>query len=196
MGSESQEPSRAWWLFLIVLVSGLPGPAASGQQGEAAAMSSVQIPDPVDPELVVVDHSEPAYAVFMAVPTDMPQEELEELRSQLGERENVELVPWKEFLEKKSRLVDSRILKDEYPGSRAREGIGEVLRRYPKTPIGLTWNGGIAMSFNDYEHAKRMYKAYRADPEAYARRKPEDPAADPVNPRAHLGPLLGWNSRG
>lgn len=156
-------------------------------------MKPVQaIPDPVDPALVVVDHSERAYAVLMAVRRDTPDDELEELRSQVATKEKVELVSWEEFLGERQRLLNSRIVKDEYPGSKAVEGIVELLRRYARTPFGLSWNGGVAITFNDYEHAKRLYKRYLEDPEAYARTRSKDPRADPLNPRSHLGSLLGW----
>ena len=150
------------------------------------------IPDPVDPALVVVDHSERVYTVLMAVRGDTPDATLEELRSQVARKEKAELVSWDGFLGTRERFLDSRILKDEYPGSKAVEGIVELLRRYPGTPVGVTWNGGVAITFKDYEHAKRLYKAYLEDPEGYARTRSKDPRADPLNPRTHLVPLLGW----
>ena len=55
-------------------------------------------------------------------------------------------MPWDEFLEKKKEFLKSRILKDEYPGSKATEGIVELLRQSPGIPWGLTWNGGIALT--------------------------------------------------
>ena len=189
----SRKPSGGWRLSLIVVASCVLRSPLFAQGPKPSGMKPVQgIPDPVDPALVVVDHSEGAYVVLIAVRRDTPEEELEELRSQVAQKEKVELVSWDEFLGERQRLLDSRILKDEYPGSKAVAGIIELLRRYARTPVGLSWNGGVAITFNDYEHAKRLYKAYLEDPEAYARTGSKDPRADPLNPRAHLGPLLGW----
>jgi hypothetical protein len=81
---------------------------------------------------------------------------------------------------------------DDYPESKVVEGIIELLRRYASTPFGLTWNGGVALTFNDYEHAKRIHKKYLSDPEEYAATRLEDPRRDPIHPKAHFAALLGW----
>jgi len=145
-----------------------------------------------DPHLVIVDKSERAYTVFRAVPRDLPDAELERLRSKVAQQKSMELVPWDEFLEKKKEFLKSRILKDEYPGSKATEGIVELLRQSPGIPWGLTWNGGIALTRLDYQHAKETYERYKDDLEEYERTRNRDPRRDPVNPKGHLGPLLGW----
>jgi hypothetical protein len=44
----------------------------------------------------------------------------------------------------------------------------------------------------DYQHAKETYKQFVANPDQYERSKNQDPRADPVNPKWHFGPLLGW----
>jgi len=90
------------------------------------------------------------------------------------------------------KYVRGRIAKDDYPGSGVVSGIVALLDKYPGGPIGLTWNGGVAITYNDYQHAKKTYQKYLADPSEYERTRTHDPRLDPVNPRGHLGPLLGW----
>jgi len=173
----------------IAMLGGMEAPRArSSKPGGLPA----HIPDPVDPPLVAIDRSETAYTVFLAVAKDASEEQLEQLRSRAAQEEAVELVTWAEFRRTRTKYLDSRIVHDDYPGSKVVEGIIELLRRYASTPFGLTWNGGVALTFNDYEHAKRIYKKYLSDPDEYAATRPKDPRRDPINPKAHFAPLLGW----
>lgn len=145
-----------------------------------------QAPPPGSPvECVLIDRSEPSYTVYMHVPAEF----VAEVRSQSAGQPGLELVPWAGFAERSAELVAARIVHDAYPGARAVEGVVALLERYPGTPIGLTWNGGIAITRNDYQFAKRSYTNHLARPGEYA---PPPPQADPVRPGAHLGPLLGW----
>lgn len=151
-----------------------------------------EIPDPVDPPLVAIDRSEKAYTVFLAVAKDASEEQLEQLRSRAAQDEAVELVTWAEFRQNRTKYLNSRIVHDDYPESRVVDGIIELLRRYASTPFGLTWNGGVALTFNDYEHAKRIYKKYLSNPDEYAATRLEDPRRDPINPKSHFAELLDW----
>jgi hypothetical protein len=148
--------------------------------------------DPVDPMLVIVDRSEPAYTVYVAVEEGTPAEELGQLRSRVAQSKDAELVTWTDFRTDRRKYIDSRILVDDYPDSKVAKGILELLRRYASTPFGLTWNGGIAVTFNDYQHAKRSYEAHLSDPGEPADRRVDDPSRDPNNPQAHFRALLGW----
>ena len=147
---------------------------------------------PVDPMLVIVDRSEPAYTVYVAVEEGTPAEELGQLRSRVAQSKDAELVTWTDFRTDRRKYIDSRILVDHYPDSKVARGILELLRRNASTPFGLTWNGGIAVTFNDYQHAKRSYEAHLSDPGEPADRRAFDPSRDPNNPQAHFRALLGW----
>jgi len=159
---------------------------------EAGAPLGQRSGDPVDPMLVIVDRSELAYTVYLAVEEDAPEEELAQLRSRVAQSEDAELVTWAAFRTDRRKYLDSRILVDDYPGSKVAEGVLELLRRYARTPFGLTWNGGIAVTFNDYQHAKRGYEAHLSDPRESADTRVDDPSRDPNNPQAHFRALLGW----
>ena len=137
---------------------------------------------------VLVDTSERAYTVFMAI----PEEKLHEVQSQVVGKQDVVLVAWSEFERKQGEQLSSRILKNEYKGSRVVDGILQLLDKYPGVPFGLTWNGGVAVTYNDYQYAKKTYATYRGSPEDYERTRVRDPRADPVKPEWHFGPLLGW----
>jgi hypothetical protein len=141
-----------------------------------------------DGSFVLIDKNEQAYTVFMVIPEDKVQE----VEARFKEGGEVILVTWHDFSDRQDEFIASRIKKDEYTGSRAVEGISALLEKYPGVPFGLTWNGGIAFTYNDYQHAKRTYNLFANDPEEYERNRIRDPRRDPVKPEWHLGPLLGW----
>ena len=137
---------------------------------------------------VLIDKSERAYTVFMAI----PEEKQQEVRLQIAEEKDVFLVEWSEFSQKKDEYISSNILKNEYQDSRVVDGILQLLKVYPEAPFGLTWNGGVAFTTMDYKYAKKTFELYRESPENYERTRVRDPRADPVKPEWHFGPLLGW----
>jgi hypothetical protein len=141
-----------------------------------------------DHALVVVDTSEKAYTVFMAISA----KDLDRVRSQTAGKQGVAIIARSKLEQEKQGYITSRILRDEYPGSGAADGILALLAKYPGTPFGLTWNGGLALTYNDYQHAKKLYEAYLKDPAEYKRTGTPHPRVDPINPKGHLGPLLGW----
>lgn len=138
---------------------------------------------------VLIDRTEQAYTVYAGI----QENKIGEVKAKLLDApQGVTLVTWETFIQNSDEYVKSQIVKDEYPESRTIAGVVELVRKFPGTPIGLTWNGGIAITYNDYQHAKRIYEQYKADPASYERSRNRDPRADPVNPKGHLGPLLGW----
>ena len=81
--------------------------------------------------------------------------------------------------------------RNDYPGIELTQGVLDLLQAYPSTPIGVTWNGGLAFTYNDYQHAKRMLEKFQQDPAAYEAERPKDRQRDPVHPLNHLDALLG-----
>lgn len=155
-----------------------------------------RIPDPVVPELVTVDGSMDAYTVFTAQPLKLSPAELGEVKAQAEHHAGVELMLWSDFLAQREELFDACMVEDDYPGSQARTGLLELLRRYPGVPFGLTWNGGIAFTFQDYQYAKRTWEIHGADPDAMSAGGTYMPDQDPLVPMVHFGPLLGWKQAG
>jgi hypothetical protein len=138
---------------------------------------------------VLIDGTDQAYTVYAAI----PGEKVEQVEAKLaGAPKEVALVEWSQFADAAGQYVGARIVRNDYPQSRTVEGVVALLRKYPGTPVGVTWNGGIAITYNDYQYAKRTYAQYKADPAAYERNRVDDPRRDPVRPEGHLGSLLGW----
>jgi hypothetical protein len=112
---------------------------------------------PSVPNLVIVDQTDNAYTVYTAIPADVLEEKLEEIKAQITQKEGVDIVSWQELQKSTDNYIKKRILKDEYPDSQVTEGIIELIKRFPGSPIGLTWNGGVAITYKDYQHAKETY---------------------------------------
>lgn len=135
-------------------------------------------------DVVFIDYSDPAYTVYAG----MPAERAEEVKRKMVGKP-VEALPFDEFSTNREKFISQKIVKDEHPNGRAVEGIVELVRKYPNTPFGLTWNGGIAFTRNDYQFAKSRFELFGKDQEEYLRTMPK---LDPVDPKNHLKPLLGW----
>ena len=82
------------------------------------------------------------------------------------------------------------VRRNDYPEVDLAAAMPQVLLRYEGTPIGITWNGGLAITGNDYRHAAKTFTAYNADPASDAARKVSDRRRDPVHPSNHLDALL------
>ncbi len=143
-------------------------------------------------KFVVVDQSEPAFIVFTGIPEDIDKEQFEKIRLKVSSRETLTMLTWQQFLESVNKYTQSVILQKDYPNIRIVDGIVCLVasKQGSGAPWGLTWNGGIALTFNDYQHARRTYESYKANPAAY--RPIQDPRRDPVNPGGHL-PFGGCN---
>ena len=165
---------------------------------DAATVPSSSIPDnggtrattPIEKtELghVIVDHAGPAFMVVMGVPAGDELEGLEQTAELLPE---VQLVPWEDFQADLDGLVTSRILKDEYDADTTVDDLVAAIQAEPSTPIGLTWNGGIAVTETDQQFAIEGHDLWTEDPDAYEAQRPERPG-DPIHPDNHLPLYLG-----
>jgi hypothetical protein len=96
------------------------------------------------------------------------------------------------FREESTTRLSGLVLKNDYPDIDLRAALLELLIRFPGKPIGITWNGGIAITANDYREAETRLSRFREDPARHERERPTDPAGDRLHPLNHLGPLLGW----
>jgi hypothetical protein len=141
--------------------------------------------------LVIIDQTENAYTVFYGLPEWMDKKEIEEIKTKIKKEKVGIVIEWEQFRQNTDTYVDSRIIRNEYGDIPVARGIVELIEKYRLTPIGLTWNGGVAITRNDYEHARETYNKFMVDYYEYERMKKES-SYDPVNPNWHLGPLLGW----
>jgi hypothetical protein len=103
-----------------------------------------------------------------------------------------ETLPWMRFREESTTRLSGLVLKNDYPDVDLRAALLELLIRFPGTPIGITWNGGFAITAGDYREAETRLSRFREDPARHERERPTDRAGDRLHPLNHLRPLLGW----
>lgn len=151
---------------------------------------TVQAADLVE---VFIDARDPAYVVFQGVADDTVPTARQEMIGYAA-LDGVSLVPWDVFRQDVEGFVTPHIMKNEYPGSRVVLGLAALLKAYPGKPFALTWNGGLAVNFMDFQHAVSTYRAYNRDANAYeqlrSNRPPNQARVDPVHPDTQLGQLL------
>ena len=131
-----------------------------------------------EPSYVVVDPSERHTTTFVGIPKALPEKEFASLKESLGQRPGAYLVTWQEFKQAQDKHVRAFIRRNDYPDVDVVGGLVQLIERYDGNPFGLTWNGGLAVTQNDYNYSARTFLVYA------------EPQRDPVHPRNHLGPLL------
>jgi hypothetical protein len=139
-----------------LLMAALP-PAAAEDSSDIESKSG----------FVIVEQNESAFTVFTGIPEDTGEEVLEDLRTRAAEHEKASLLGWEVFMSSIDELARSTMLRDDYPDTDSVAGLVCLLATQPGAPWGLTWNGGIALTYNDYQHARKTYETYTNDPEAY-----------------------------
>jgi hypothetical protein len=142
------------------------------------------------PAGILIDTSSAAYTVFMSLPQNLPEDELNTIKTRVTKQVGIQLLAWEAFQASATQFIPDRIVNNDYPEANLVAGILEILRAYPRTPVGVTWNGGIAITNMDYQYADKMYQTYQADPDDYQRARKKDPKADPVNPENHFNALI------
>jgi hypothetical protein len=140
-----------------------------------------------EPTHVVIDPSDQHTTTFVGIPKALPAEQFQKLKESLAERKGAYLVTWQEFSADPPRHVRPFVRRNDYPEVDVVGGLTQLLGRYDGTSFGLTWNGGLAVTLNDYRYSGRTYAAYLQDPNSFKR---PDRKADPVHPSNHLEPLL------
>jgi hypothetical protein len=139
--------------------------------------------------LVVVDPSHPSYTVLISVPA----EKRREIERSHPSAKTFSYVSLEDFRKNPKQYVSKKILIASYSTPRFFDRLGQLVAKYPGTPVGVVFNGGVAITYNDYTHADRMYAIWNRDKNRYleVQNLPENTARDPIHPEAHFGPLLG-----
>lgn len=140
-----------------------------------------------EPTHVAIDPSAQHTTYFVALPKSLTAEQLQNLNRALAERKGAFMVSWDEFKADPKRYVQQFIRRNDYPEVDVVNGMTRLIERYAGTEFGLTWNGGLAVTQNDYKHASQTYRLFLKDSDLPKR--PEQ-RADPVHPSNHLEPLL------
>lgn len=60
------------------------------------------------------------------------------------------------------RALRARILQDAFPDMDVLEQVKAWVAKFPAQPLGLTWDGGMAVTATDYSAAERRLEAWQA----------------------------------
>lgn len=142
-----------------------------------------------DPVEVFIDGRDPAFLVVQGVAADASDQALREMAG-YATLEGVSLVAWNLFRQNAQTLIEPHIVKDEYPGVSTILGLVALVKTYPGRPFAITWNGGLAVSFQDYQHAVETRRAYLDNAQNYEQRRENALQDDPLDPQKHLTALL------
>lgn len=159
-------------------------PAHAAQTSPAEQAPAGHSPPPTE---VYVYPGNPAYLLFQSVPADLSPQERERFTAQ-AMADGAHLVPWDQFVADLDRQLQASVLRPDYPEYDLARAILCLTRVGPGFPWGVTWNGGIALTENDYAWAEKRYRLYREKPRRY--RPMQNQPADPNHPGNFL-PMLG-----
>jgi len=165
---------RVLFFVMIVLLGGMRiAVAASGDLVE-----------------VFIDARQPAYVTYQGVTEGTPQIARQEMAGYAA-LEGVSLVPWAEFSANVQNYIAPAIVKNEYPNARTALGLLAMLKAKPGRPVAITWNGGIATSFFDFQHAVEVYEHFRENDIGYENSRRQNVDEDPLNPDVQIKAMLG-----
>lgn len=139
---------------------------------------------------VFIDARQPAYVIYQGIAEGTSQLALDEMAG-YATLAGMSLVPWAEFRANPEAYISAVVVKNEYPGGRTAVGILAMLKAHPGRPIAITWNGGIATSFFDFQHAVEMYEDYRENAERYESSRAQNAENDPLSPEVQIKAMLG-----
>lgn len=151
------------------------------------------VAQPALPAQVLIDPSDQYAMTLMSISRRTSTSELDKLNARLASRKGARIVSWDTFSKEVGHEIRQFIRRNDYPDVNLATAIPQVLMRYEGTPIGITWNGGLAITGNDYRHAAKAFAAYSADPPSTAagtNAPVTDRRRDPVHPANHLEALL------
>ena len=187
-------------MVTVVLLAGCTAPAEVRSQpatkseihltvSERQALEKLPGVDRIPkPSLIWINSKNPYSTVYYSVESTAKPETIKKVRDLANAEPSVRSVTWDAFLQSGAGIVQPKIARDDYPKINQTRAVASLLRRFPRTPWTVTWNGGIAVTGSDYRYAERSYKRYQADNRVVVRES--DQSKDPVHPMNHVGPLF------
>lgn len=152
------------------------------------ALLALQAKLAAEPTHVVIDPSDQHTTTFIGVPKAVPADEFQKIKDSLVQRKGAYLLTWSDFKSDPPKHIRPYIRRTDYADIDVVGGLVRLLERYDGTPFGLTWNGGLAVTENDYRHSAGTYATFLSDPASF---RVLERRGDPVHPANHLEPLLG-----
>jgi len=168
-------------IVLISLMTGSVGVAPAWAQDGGRANPLIE---------VFIDARQPAYVIYQGVAADTSPLARQEMSGYSG-LDGVTLVPWSVFRDNVDRYVAAGMRINEYPRQRTALGVLAMLKAKPGRPVAITWNGGIATSFFDFQHAVEVFEEFQENPVEYEKKRAAGAFGDPLNPEVQIKAMLG-----
>jgi len=131
-------------------------------------------PDP-GVKYVVIDSKEAAVVVFTPAPLSASETLLKRVVAEAATPGTVRYVTWADFPASIRGEAEKVIVRNDFPDADIPRGLACVMAKAPGQ-WGITWNGGIALTRNDYEFARGSFSA-----------KAPASGPSPVDPKVHFG---------
>lgn len=159
------------FFLILMLVLGVIFPAATDAASQTRALDTVAI-----------DTHEAAYTVYYLFPHESQAQFLEKIRKSGLTPDKITIVSLTELAARADELIRKKVIQKDYPQFDPGDGFLKLIQAgFATAGLGLTWNGGIAVTYNDFQFAKKSYQKFKT-----GNWKLPAPAADPVYPAHHL----------
>ncbi len=138
---------------------------------------------------VFIDARQPAYVTYQGVTANTSPLARREMAG-YSSLDGVTLVSWDLFRDNVDAYIAAGIRINEYPKQRTAFGILALLKAKPGRPVAITWNGGIATSFFDFQHAVEVFEAFQENPVKYQQDRADGEFGDSLNPEVQVRAAL------
>jgi hypothetical protein len=131
-----------------------PPPFAAGDSPDGATAGNDPLAPPSALRYVLIDSREPACTLYLAFPAARLTPIREDQARQIG----AEIVAWDAFRADAASRIKSHV--ERYDGAAESQLIARVIGLLGRLggPVGVTWDGRIATTSSDFQHAKRAYE--------------------------------------
>ncbi len=136
----------------------------SGTQNCESINKRIKDLEKAPPKFVLIDSREPAYCTLLSFSDLKFLRDIEKIpRDQLVRM----TLDFNQFKIDPGRYLDSCVIINQYKKYDYRKYFPKLLQKHKRTPFGLTWNGGLAFTWNDYRQAKNLHDDYKTNPQNY-----------------------------
>ncbi|MEG3617880.1 hypothetical protein V5T82_05385 [Magnetovibrio sp. PR-2] len=151
--------------------------------GQGAWAQGVQLSE------VFIDARQPAYVTYQALSLKTPPLARQEMLG-YANLDGVTLVKWDLFRDNVDKFIASGIRINEYSKNKTALSILTMLKTKPGRPVSITWNGGIATSFFDFQLAVESFEAFQENPVQYEIDRDAGEFGNNLDPAVQLRTML------
>ena len=134
---------------------------------------------------VLIITTDKGYTVYFGLTDQLDKSKFEEFKKKAAGKKNMQVIVFDAMVKSPDAYILKYIKENYYPNIDVAKGLSELIKRgFASDGLGLTWNGGIALTHNDFSYAQKTYGSYLVNPKDKNLRKARN--LDPVHPQNHL----------